>query len=134
MRTKDQPIRAPALLAAAAMLLATTCAGCASQREWGNCGLIGAMVGGMAGAAAGVAITNFTRGSHTAVAHEDESIGAGVGGGVLGALIGAEIGHQLCDPEESTRTTRRRVTYYRAPMTTYGTTYGTGAVPPPPNP
>src|SRR5690348_13513137 len=129
MRTKDQPIRPPALLAAAAMLLASTCAGCASQREWGTCGLIGAMVGGLAGGAAGVAITNYTRGGHTAVAHEDESIGAGIGGGVLGALIGAEIGHQLCDPEPST-TTHTHVTYYRAPMSTYGRT----AVPPPPNP
>jgi hypothetical protein len=130
MRTKDQPIRAPALLTAAALLLASTCAGCASQREWGNCGLIGAMVGGLAGGAAGVAITNYTRGGHSQVAHEDESIGAGIGGGVLGALIGAEIGHELCDPEVST-TTRKHVTYYRAPMTTYGTT---GAMPPPPNP
>lgn len=132
MRTKDQPIRAPALLvAAAAMLLATTCAGCASQREWGNCGLIGAMVGGLAGGAAGVAITNYTRGGAHAVAEQDWAIGAGVGGGVLGALIGAEIGHELCDPEEETTTAHRNVTYYRAPMSTYGTT---GAVPPPPNP
>jgi hypothetical protein len=103
--------------------------GCAFQREWGNCGLIGGIVGGLAGGAAGVAITNYTRGGAHAVAEQDWAIGAGVGGGVLGALIGAEIGHQLCDPEESSHTTRRKnVTYYRAPVSTYG------AVPPPPNP
>src|SRR5258708_17631303 len=112
MRTKDGPHLAPVLLIAA-MMLAMTCAGCASmntEREWGTCAGIGGLVGGLGGAGSGLAIANYTRSGHRLQGEDKYAYGYGFGGAAIGAVIGAVAGHEICDPEVQSR----KVTYYRS--------------------
>jgi len=115
MRTKDGPHLARALLAVA--MLAMTCAGCTSmntEREWGTCAGIGALVGGLGGAGSGLAIANYTRSGHHLQAEDKYAYGYGFGGAAIGAIIGAVVGHEICDPEVQPRP----VTYYRSSAST----------------
>jgi hypothetical protein len=123
MRTKDGPYLAPALIAAA-MMLAMTCAGCTSmntEREWGACAGIGALVGGLGGAGSGLAIADNTHGSHREQAPEAYAYGYSFGGAAVGAIIGAVVGHEICDPEVQPRS----VTYYRSNASSTSSTSST---------
>jgi hypothetical protein len=124
MRTKDGPRVAPALFAAAAMLFAVSTSGCANinvntQRQWGTCAGIGAFVGALAGGAGGLAVAEWTRGSHHHQAEDKYAYAEGFGGGALGALIGAGVAHVTCDPELGANS---NVTYYGNQSSTTTTT------------
>ncbi len=122
MRTKERPLGPPALILAA-VFLAFVCAGCASNRQWGTCTTIGAVVGALGGAASGIAIANYTRGSHRAESRTGPTIGAAFGGAAAGAVIGALAGHYLCDPE-ATETTYQAPAAPMAPPSTIGGSSG----------
>lgn len=100
MRTKERPLGPPALILAA-LFTVFVCAGCASNRKWGTCTTIGAVVGALGGAASGIAIANYSRGGHHPESRTAPTIGAAFGGAAAGAVIGALAGHYLCDPEET---------------------------------
>lgn len=118
MRTKERPLGPPALILGT-LCTASMCAGCASNRKWGLCTNIGAVVGALGGAASGIAIANYARGSHHTQSREAPTIGAAFAGAAAGAPIGAMAGHYRCDPEEETTTTTSYETSRtsQAPMT-----------------
>ncbi len=75
--------------------------GCAAmqEREWGRCGVAGAVLGGAAGALGG-GLGVYELESGEAGAASDAEIAAGAGVGLLvGAGLGAVAGHLLCDPK-----------------------------------
>jgi len=74
--------------------------GCAAmqEREWGRCGVAGAVIGGAAGALGGGLGTNAWEGGGDDVDNGELAAGAGVGL-LVGAGLGAVAGHLLCDPK-----------------------------------
>jgi OmpA-OmpF porin, OOP family len=74
--------------------------GCAAmqEREWGRCGVAGAVIGGAAGALGGGLGTDAWEGGGHGVDNGELAAGAGVGL-LVGAGLGAVAGHLLCDPK-----------------------------------
>ena len=75
--------------------------GCAAmqEREWGRCGVAGAVIGGAAGAlGGGLGVHELESGHSGEASNAEVAAGAGVGL-VVGAGLGAVAGHLLCDPK-----------------------------------
>ena len=98
---KHQPPRSfrnRTLASCIAFGLAAAIGGCSTQspppRNWGNCGLVGGVIGTAVGAGAGFGVAQLNEGHP----NTEEYAATMAGGGVIGAIIGAVVGHEICDP------------------------------------
>jgi len=78
------------------LLSVSGCAANPQPRQFGQCTLAGAVIGGATGAAAGLGVAYLDQGhGHPGTDKLAAHMG---GGGAIGAIIGGVLGHELCDP------------------------------------